>query len=230
MTKRIIFNQESPQKNIKNHLQKYSGLFLLAFALITITGLSTNHYLQKKQNQENTKIIEDLAQIQYLMEQNKYSEAFSGQPGIYLGLEALSQKKIHDKRLASLINFYIAIIYKQKKNYQAALNHIQKVQFSSTTLQSRLKCLQGDIHCEIQNYHQALNSYLQATKLNPNKFTTPTYWFKAAHIYQKQKAYDKAIEAYQTIIDKYPTCRQYTQAQKHLERIKSLRKNQKNHQ
>ena len=163
-----------------------------------------------------------MAEVHYLIETKKYDRALEGKPGIYPGLESLSKQFIRDKALRNLVNLYTAIVYKEQGNYEKALIYLKRIQMADFFMQACIKCLEGDMHREMANDERALACYLEATKCSPNEFFTPIYLIKAAEVYEKRKAYDKAIACYQMIMDKYPAYRQHTYVEKQLERLMYL--------
>jgi TolA-binding protein len=56
---------------------------------------------------------------------------------------------------------------------------------------------------EQKDFENAASYYDKASNYKPNKEFTPTYLMKAALAYEKLNKSQKAIEAYQTIIDKF---------------------------
>lgn len=224
MAKKIAFKKKiSLWENIKGHIVKYKNFLFLSFILLSGLGIWTGRYLKKKYGEERREVVEALAEIQYCVEKKEYDKALEGRVGIYPGLESLSDRFIRDKALRNLVNLYTAIVYKERKDYEKSLIYLQRVQIADCFMQARIKCLEGDMHSELANYNQALACYLEASKLTPNEFFTPTYLMRASGVYEKQKAYDKAMACYQMIIDKYPTCRQRIEVEKHLARLRCLK-------
>lgn len=227
MAKKIAFNSVSRWENMKGYIAKYKSFLFLSFFLLGGLSIRTGLYLKKKHEQERKEVVEALAEIQYFIEKKQYDKALEGSVGIYPGLESLNKQFVRDKALRNLVNLYTAIVYKERKDYTKALIYLQRIQMSDFFMQARIKCLEGDIHSEMAHYDQALACYLEASKVNPNEFFTPTYLMKASGVYEKQRAYDKAIECYQVIIDTYPTCRQYVEVEKQLSRLRCLKLNAK---
>ncbi|MBS1543000.1 MAG: tetratricopeptide repeat protein, partial [Bacteroidetes bacterium] len=54
-----------------------------------------------------------------------------------------------------------------------------------------------------KKYEDAAAYYSKAADYKPNKYFTPTYLMKAALAYEKLNQNDKAIKAYQRVIDEY---------------------------
>ena len=61
----------------------------------------------------------------------------------------------------------------------------------------------GDAYMEQKDYENAAKYYNKASNYKSNKEFTPMYLMKAALAYEKLNQNQKAIDAYQVIIDKY---------------------------
>jgi hypothetical protein len=65
------------------------------------------------------------------------------------------------------------------------------------------------------------NYYHKASSHQPNKFFTPAYLMKEALAYEKLNQGDKAIEAYDKIINEFFESAEYQNARKYKARLQS---------
>jgi tetratricopeptide (TPR) repeat protein len=86
-------------------------------------------------------------------------------------------------------------------------------------VQARAYSLVGDAYMEQKDFDNASDWYNKASEYKPNKEFTPTYLLKAALAYEKLNKNEKAIEAYQKIIDTYWDSSEVQYAKKYKARL-----------
>lgn len=121
----------------------------------------------------------------------------------------------------NLANFYTGVIYLKQGKFPLAIYHLEDFSASDLLVQARAYSLIGDAYMEQKDYENAANFYSKASEYNPNKEFTPTYLMKAALAYEKLNQNDKAIKAYQTIIDKYWESADVQSAKKYKARLEA---------
>jgi tetratricopeptide (TPR) repeat protein len=103
----------------------------------------------------------------------------------------------------NLANYYTGVIYLKQGKFPLAIFHFEDFSSNDLLVQARAYSLMGDAYMEQKDFENAAKYYSKAANYKPNKEFTPTYLMKAALAYEKLNQNQKAIEAYQTIIDKY---------------------------
>jgi TolA-binding protein len=103
----------------------------------------------------------------------------------------------------NLANYYTGVIYLKQGKFPLAIFHFEDFSSDDLLVQARAYSLMGDAYMEQKDYENAAKYYSKAANYKPNKEFTPTYLMKAALAYEKLNQNQKAIDAYQTIIDKY---------------------------
>ena len=103
----------------------------------------------------------------------------------------------------NLANYYTGVIYLKQGKFPLAIFHFEDFSSDDLLVQARAYSLMGDAYMEQKDYENAAKFYSKAANYKPNKEFTPTYLMKAALAYEKLNQNQKAIDAYQTIIDKY---------------------------
>lgn len=104
---------------------------------------------------------------------------------------------------ANLANFYAGAIYLKQGKFPLAIFHLEDFSAGDMLVQARAYSLMGDAYMEQKDFENAARFYDKAASHKPNKEFTPIYLMKAALAYEKLNQHDKAIKAYQTIIDQY---------------------------
>ncbi len=103
----------------------------------------------------------------------------------------------------NLANYYTGVTYLKQGKFPLAIFHFEDFSSNDLLVQARAYSLMGDAYMEQKDYENAAKYYSKAAGYKPNKEFTPTYLMKAALAYEKLNQNQKAIDAYQTIIDKY---------------------------
>ena len=107
-----------------------------------------------------------------------------------------------------LSRYRMGVGYLNTGKFQEAINALEGVEFSDILVGAVAKGALGDAYFEIGQVDDAISNYKAAISHSDNDFTTPIYLKKMAIAYEKAgEAADlkSALEAYQTIKDKYPT-------------------------
>lgn len=157
----------------------------------------------------------------YLREK-AYDLALEGGGGDMGLLEII--EKFKGTKAGNLAHFYAAVVYLEREgeDHDAALEHLKAFELEESFMQFRVWCLIGDIYCDRKEYDQALEYYHKAADHMPNKFTTPTYLFRMAFVYEELKEYEKARESYERVYTLFPKCRRVNEAIKHESRLRLL--------
>jgi len=82
------------------------------------------------------------------------------------------------------------------------LNHVVEVGNSSAVAEAR--SLLGDAYAQIEDYDEALRSYMMVAMVYDHPDLSPECYIKAADILQKQRKPDQAQKLYQDLIAAYP--------------------------
>jgi TolA-binding protein len=121
----------------------------------------------------------------------------------------------------NLANYYAGVIYLKQGKFPLAIYHFEDFSSNDLLVQARAYSLMGDAYMELKDYENAAKFYSKAANYKPNKQFTPTYLMKAALAYEKLNQNQKAIEAYQTIIDKYWESSEIQNAKKFKARLET---------
>lgn len=118
-----------------------------------------------------------------------------------------------------LAHFYAGAICLKQGKYQLAIFYLDQFSSNDQLVQARAYSLIGDAYMEQKKYEDAAKYYDKAAAYKPNKYFTPGYLMKAALAYEKLNQNDKAIKAYQRIIDEYFDSSDFQNARKMKARL-----------
>ncbi|MDE6322904.1 MAG: tetratricopeptide repeat protein [Paramuribaculum sp.] len=118
-----------------------------------------------------------------------------------------------------------AILLYKKGKYQEALDYLAKYSSKENVIGATAKSLEGDCYVNLDKLDEAIACYEKAVKISDkNPALTPYFLMKEANVYNARKDFTKEAEAYQTIIDEYPSFgpRMNIDFEKYVERANAL--------
>lgn len=121
----------------------------------------------------------------------------------------------------NLANFYAGAICLKQGKYPLAIFYLKDFSSDDELVQARAYSLIGDAYMQQKNYEDAGIYYDKAANYKPNKSFTPAYLMKAGLAFEKANQKDKAIKAYQRVIDEYWESSDYQNARKYKARLEN---------
>lgn len=115
----------------------------------------------------------------------------------------------------NLANFYAGSICLKQGKFPLAILYFEDFKSDDQLIQARAYSLTGDAYMEQKKYEEAADFYTKAANYKPNKYFSPTYLMKAALAYEKLNQKEKAIKAYQEVIEKYWESSEFQNARKY---------------
>ena len=218
-------------KNIKNHnaeesveqaitptehfVERYKNQIIygvIAILLVIGIGLAYQNFYRKP------RIKEALSQT-FVAEQyfrvDSFAKALNGDGN------AFGFKKVIDEygsMAGEAVYFYAGTCELQLGNFENALKYFKKYSSKDDIMQARAICCIGDCYAGLKDNAKAVDYYMQAAKYADNPLSA-TYYLKAGIMYEELGKKDKAIEAYQTIKDRYPQTIEGYEIDKYISRI-----------
>lgn len=151
-------------------------------------------------------------------EQDSLKLALNGD-GMYPGfLEIIEDYGM--TKSARLAHYYAGIILLNEGQYEDAITHLKKFTVKDAMVAPMAKGAIGDAYMELGDVAKAAESYIEASKISENEFTTPVFLQKAAWAYEDASNKAKAIEAYEKIRVDYPRSTEARDAEKYIARLK----------
>ena len=100
-------------------------------------------------------------------------------------------------------NYYLGLCYYQKKDYQQAIDNLEKFNAHDVLVSANAAGVEGDAEMQLNNTDKAIEYYMEAVKRSDNDYTAPMYLKKAAQAYEIKGDYTNALNIYQTIKTQY---------------------------
>lgn len=185
-----------------------------AVVLILVGGYFAFRYYKNGQDELAQK---DMFQAVYYFEADSLDKALNGD-GNNLGfLEITEEYGITDA--ANLANYYAGVCYLKQGKFELARIYLSDFSSDDLLVQARAYSLIGDAYMEEEKYDDAAEFYGKAASYKPNKHFSPAYLMKEALAYEKLKQNEKAIEAYDKIINQYWDSAEFQNARKFRARL-----------
>lgn len=191
-------------------------LGVLGALILVVGGYFGFRYYVDGQNEQAQK---EMFQAVRYFESDSLDLAMKGD-GNTLGFEQI----IEDYSLtdaANLANFYAGAVCLKQGKFQLAIIYLDDFKSSDLLVQARAYSLKGDAQMELKEYEEAAKSYNKAANYKSNKFFTPGYIMKEALAYEKLNQNDKAIKAYERIINEFWDSSEYQNARKFKARLEA---------
>jgi len=193
-----------------------SLLFIAAaiVVLIIIFFWYQNVYLKGRAEEASAKMFKS---EQYIGVDSLANKAINGDSG-YPGLEKIADE-YNNTKSANLANLYLGGIYLRKGEYKKATEALGKYSSTGSPVADPLALgMLGDAYSELKDYKQAITFYKKAVDKASNKFTTPMFLKKLGLVYETQKNFKSAREAYTKIKTQYPASQEAAMIDEYIAR------------
>jgi tetratricopeptide (TPR) repeat protein len=219
--KSVLENQEVLQEKVIGFEHWIESNSKLVFGVIgaIILGIAGYFGFQFYTNSQNEVAQKDMFQAVRYFEADSLNLALNGD-GNNLGLiDIIEEYGMTDA--ANLANYYAGVCYLKQGKFETAILYLEDFSSNDLLVQPRAYSLLGDANMELQKYDKAASYYAKASGYKPNKFFTPAYLMKEALAYEKLNQNNKAIEAYDKIINEFFESTEYQNARKYKARLQS---------
>jgi tetratricopeptide (TPR) repeat protein len=189
---------------------------ILGALVIAVGGYFGFRYYADSQNELAQK---EMFQAIHYFEADSLNLALNGD-GNNLGfIDIINDYSITEA--ANLAHYYAGVSYLKQGKFDAAVLYLEDFSSNDLLVQPRAYSLLGDAHMELQQYEEAAKNYSKASTYKPNKFFTPAYLMKQGLAYEKLNNNEKAIEAYDRIINEFFESPEYQNARKYKAKLQS---------
>lgn len=131
------------------------------------------------------------------------SAALYGKDG-HKGLLAIA-KEYSSTATGNLSHAYAGICFYDMGKYQEALDELKKFSADESVVAPSIQRLIGDCYVQLNKPQDAAKAFEKAAKDANNPAISPLCLIKAGHVYETLKQYDKALQCYKEIKEKYYT-------------------------
>lgn len=121
-----------------------------------------------------------------------------------------------------LAAFYAGSIYLKKKEYDLAIEFLDKYSSNDALVQARAWSLIGDAYTEKEDSENAIKYYKKAAGYLPNDQVSTIYMIKLGLAQELAGKFNDAIDTYDVIIKEYPRSQDASNAKKYKARATSL--------
>ena len=140
--------------------------------------------------------------------------------GNYLGFVDIADE-YGNTSAGNLAHYYAGICYLRTGQYEEAIEELESYDGGGQMLGAVALGAIGDAYMEQDDVEEALSYYEKAANYSTNDFTTPVYLQKAGFAAEKAGNFDKAIDYYSQVKDKYPTTNEGRNADKYIARAEA---------
>lgn len=152
-------------------------------------------------------------------QKDSFSLALNGD-GNYLGFLDVADEYGRTSA-GNLAHYYAGICYLRTGAFEEAIEQLNDFDDAGEMLGAVAYGATGDAYMELDNVAEALTYYEKAVNTNDNDFTSPIYLQKAGFAAEKAGKYDKAIDYYTQVKEKYPTTNEGRNAEKYIARAEA---------
>ena len=182
---------------------------LFVSLLLIVGGYFGYQYYKNSQEGDAQR---QMFQAVYYFEADSLNLALNGD-GNHLGfLDIIEDYGVTDA--AELANYYAGAAYLKQGKFGVARLYLEDFKSNDLLVQARAYSLIGDTYMEENNYQDAARFYDKAANYKPNKYFSPAYLMKAALAFELNHQDDKAIAAYDKIINEYYDSPEFQEARK----------------
>ncbi|MFN8416911.1 MAG: tetratricopeptide repeat protein [Cytophagaceae bacterium] len=121
-----------------------------------------------------------------------------------------------------LAAYYVGAIYLKKKDFDQAIEFLDKYSSNNGLIQARAWALMGDAYSEKNDSENAIKYYKKASGYLPNDQVSTIYMIKLGLAQELAGKFNDAIETYDVIIKEYPRSQDVSNAKKFKARATSL--------
>ena len=159
----------------------------------------------------------------FYFEKDSFQLALNGNGADFIGFEAIANE--HSSTAAgNLAKAYTGLCYMHLGQYDKAVEYLKKFKASDLLVSPAILGAIGDCYVEMDRTKEGIGYFEKAAEKAENELISPIYLKKAGIAYESLKEYDKALEAYRTIKDDYPSSMEAGDIEKYIARANELKK------
>jgi tetratricopeptide (TPR) repeat protein len=200
---------------VKKNRNVLLGLFAVIAAAIVGGFLYYNY--RSTQNEEAQAAM---FQAVFYFEADSLGKALNGD-GQHQGLLSVADE-YGSTKAGNLAKLYAGVALLKQSKYQQALDYLEDYKSDDLILQARAYALQGDANLELGKKQEAADLYLKAADYKANEFFSPQYLMKAGIAFEENKDFASALEAYDRVINSFPSAPEANDAKKYKARAEEL--------
>jgi tetratricopeptide (TPR) repeat protein len=122
----------------------------------------------------------------------------------------------------NLAHYYAGICNLRTGKFQEAIDQLEDFSTNNELIAPLAEGAIGDAYVELGELDKGASHYTKAAKMNSNKLTSPIFYKKAGLVFEEQKEYSKAVDAYTTIKNDFPDAQEAQDIDKFIARATAL--------
>jgi len=196
-----LLNVEQRWDRVQNYLddnKKMISVLSIALTLL-IGGFVTFKYWYIPSQEQDAEMAMRTAQRYFAAD--SVNKAIKGD-GANLGFQDIADQYGWTPA-GHLANYYLGLSYYYKRDYQQAIDNLEKFNAHDVLVSANAAGVEGDAYMQLNNTDKAIEYYMEAVKRSDNDYTAPTFMKKAAQAYETKGDYANALTIYQNILTKY---------------------------
>ncbi|MGI4804354.1 MAG: tetratricopeptide repeat protein [Janthinobacterium lividum] len=200
---------------VRENQKSLSFIVTAVLALIVIYFAYQKFYLAPRE----VKASNEMYVAQDFWEKKQWDKAINGDAG-YPGFAKIVDEYSNTKA-ANLAYYYLGVAYLNKGEFKKAAENLTNYRGDDVIIASQALGNTGDAYVELKDYDKAITFYKKAIDKGTNGFTSPIYLKKLALVYENQKNYNDALDAYQKIKTDFPESNEATNIDKYIARVQA---------
>ncbi len=223
------YTTESGMENVEHALSKteqfiednQKTLTIIMFAIIIVVGgywgAKKLYFLPQAQKAQEAMFF-----AQNYFEKDSFNLALKGD-GMNDGFLEIADSYGSTKP-GSLAKYYAGVSYLHLGEYENAIEYLSDFSCDDDLLNATAKGALGDAYLESGDVDAAIGCYKDAVSVD-NDVISPAYLLKLGLVYENQKEYTDAVDAYSEIKENYSKSTESRSIDKYLVRAQQLAKN-----
>ena len=171
---------------------------VVAVILVVLAIVGWNSLIKEPQEQE---ALETYYNAEQLSMEEQYKLALEGD-GNFSGLVEVVDE-FGGTDAGNLAKYYAGVSCLNTGDYENAVKYLKDFESEDMFVKPLAMGLLGDAYLELDNVAEAAKCYEKAAKETDNMLTSPWLLLKAGYTYEMLENYEKALEMYQIMRDKY---------------------------
>lgn len=201
------------QNNQKNIITVLVVIAVLVLGYIGYKKL----YIEPKEKEAQKEVF----MAQKYFEIDSFDLALKGN-GTFKGFTDIASEYSGTK-VGNLAHYYAGICHLRKGEFQDAVDQLEDFSTNNQLIAPLAEGAIGDAYVELGDLDKGVKHYIKAAKMNSNKLTSPIFFKKAGLVYEDQKNYGDAVDAYTAIKNNYPDAQEAQDIDKYIARATALK-------
>ena len=198
---------------IENNSKKIIyGIVALAIIIGAVLGIK-HGYMEPQEKKAAAAMFKG----ELYFDRDSFALALNGIGADYEGFEAIIDQ-YGNTDAGNLAKAYAGICYYNMGEPEKALDLLKSFKGKDNMVSPAITGKIGDCYVEMGNTQEGISYFEKAAKEADNDVVSPIYLKKAGLAYESLQQYDKAVQAYTTIKDKYYTSMEASDIDKYITR------------